>query len=669
MQGLRTIALLLVATFHVWFSRVSGGVDIFLLISAYLMTRSLTARAEVGNLTRPVSFLIRKFARLMPLSYAVALLTLVAAFLLTRVTAWPELTGDATAALSYTENFRLQAQTADYFAADRSLATPYQHYWSLAIQGQVFVIWAVVHFLVERIARGLKASIRWMLLVIFSLIFAGSLAWSVWYTEADQSLAYFDTAARLWEFAAGSLLALVQPWINLPLWLRSVMGWIGLLGVVSCGFLLPVESTFPGYAALWPVVSASLIILSADATPTRFGPDRFLASRVLERISGYTFALYLVHWPVLVYTLRINSTPEAGIRLGTLTLLISAVVSVVLVHIVERPTATWSKRGKTVTNRRRPRIQLRSLVVVVASALIGATAISAAATYSTRAVAAYHAAIEQADYSRLGANAPGNVPDLPEFLPAGTDSNNDWGIVSSNCVDIDVGLCTDSGSGSSAAERSILLVGNSHIAQLHALFDLTAGNQGDWRVRTQIATDCNYSPSFMPDYPECSELWRNAEDFIVSEQPDMVVILGTKSSTDGETLLDLMPGWVEWIKEVSPETVVVVVRDNPRFETSPLSCAARYGWDDPACQFDYTYSEDEELQQTFELSGALWVDLNPDICPDNVCPPALGGVVTYLDDNHLTKTFVYTLAGEFADQISPRVPWWPVNPYGDSPDN
>lgn len=662
-QGLRTVALILVATFHVWFDRVSGGVDIFLLISAYLLTRSLASRAERGVLTNPASFVVRKFARLMPLTFVAAAAILVVGFLLMRPPAWPELLSDAAATFTYTENFRLQALATDYFAVDQSLATPFQHYWSLAIQGQVFVLWAIVHFLIERLARATRLPLRPTLLSVFAIVFGLSLAWSVFITGENQAYAYFDTGARLWEFAAGSMFALIQPWLRLPSWLRAGMGWVGLFGVVSCGFLLPVQSTFPGYTALWPVVSAALIILAAGGVPTSWGPDRILASRLLDRIGSYTFALYLVHWPVLIFTLRITAQSKAGWWLGTLVLLVSVVLSVLLVHTVERPVAKWSNRGQALSDRVLPGVRTHTATTLVASLAFATVVGVGAVAVTQQGTAAYEAAIEAGDYSALGANAnPGSFHD-GEPLPAGIDSSIDWTITESNCAADVPYLCLDTGAPGDGAAPFILMVGNSHIGQLAAIPLETQQRDPSWRVQALAAADCSLPTDAAPTYPDCETLWADAERIIETEQPEVVIVMATKSIIGGEQAFDGLPEWIETLHAVSPNTTVIAVRDNPRFEVAPLHCVMEQDWLSQDCINDYVYATNDVGRDDLEAVGAVWVDLNPWICPDDRCHPATGGVVTYLDDNHLTETYTQTLAGRFADQVRHTVVWWPADPY------
>ncbi|WP_185714977.1 acyltransferase family protein [Gulosibacter macacae] len=675
-QGLRTIALLLVATFHIWFDRVSGGVDIFLLISAYLMTRSLTARAEAGRYTRPIGFLAKKFARLLPAAAAVILLTLVATVVLLPANTWEGNAGDAVASALYVENFRLQAATVDYFAANDALASPFQHFWSLSIQGQVFVAWAFLHLLGELVARTTKIPVRWVLLAGFLIIFGVSLARSVWLTEFNQVYAYFDTWSRLWEFAAGSLLALVHPWIRIPRALRAIMSWVGIAGVLSCGFLLPVASSFPGYAALWPVVSAGLIILSSGGEAPA-GVGRVLAAPVLARIGNYTYALYLTHWPVLVFFLNQQGINHVDAWQGLVVLILATVVAVVVVRLVERPAASWVAKPRTaamaspVTKRviswirdvgwRAPAVIATSLALVFG----GFAAITA---QLERVRLENLELIQSADISALGANAPLDAEfEMPLQDPAYV--KDDWVNVGPDCAPDDPyrsALCFEILPEGGTTERLILTIGNSHSTQFTGALLEVVERHPTWELRTRVAPGCNFSLYLQVEEPDdCAVMWNNASAFIADNNPDMVVVYATWWGPGyGDIRVDGIEEWLVAMRLVAPATEFVVVRDNPRLDISPFDCAVDLGFDDVNCYGQFEQADQSAWQKELEsLGNTTWVDLTDAICPGSFCAPMRGGVVTYLDDNHLTETYARTLAQHLADILNPSVSWWPSDAY------
>lgn len=198
LQGLRALAILLVVVYHVWVGRVSGGVDTFLLVSTFLMTMGMMRRIESCRPLRLAQYWGHVFRRLLPAAaVTIAATLLVGAFLIPAI-GWPQLWPHGWASLLYAENWRLITDAVDYYAPSHLDRSPFQHFWSLSMQGQVFIVWPIVFLVGHRIgkARGAAAARRG-LIAAFSTIFVASLVWSVISTNSAQEVAYFDTFARL----------------------------------------------------------------------------------------------------------------------------------------------------------------------------------------------------------------------------------------------------------------------------------------------------------------------------------------------------------------------------------------------------------------------------------------------------------------------------------------
>ncbi len=341
-QGLRSLAVLMVVSYHIWFGRVSGGVDVFLLISAFLMTVQFVSRYEDA---RPVSLVrhwLHLFWRLLPAVVVVLLGTLAATYVfIPPRTRWIEIVSQGWASLFYVENWLLQRQVVNYYAADHSLASPFQHFWSLSIQGQVFILWPAIFVATAWVCRRLNLRYRAVLLGVFGLIFAVSLAYSIYFTAANQELAYFDTFARLWEFALGTLVALLLPYLRPGRGLRSVLGWAGVAAMLSCGALLQVQTAFPGFVALWPTLAAVAVIVAGGQSGSRFGVDRILSSKLLVGLGSTSYALYLWHWPLLVITLVWIGQDHADAITGTLIVGASLLLAFLTTRFVEQPLRAW----------------------------------------------------------------------------------------------------------------------------------------------------------------------------------------------------------------------------------------------------------------------------------------------------------------------------------------
>lgn len=591
-QGLRTLALFLVVIYHVWFHRVSGGVDVFLLVSAFLMTASVIAATRQGRGFNPATFLVRRFGRLLPLAGATVALTLIGALTFLPVWRWPSLLDDGWASLFYVENMLLQERAADYYSADLTTLSPSQHFWSLSIQGQVFVLWAVTHLIAVLAARITKIPLRVWLALGFGIVFIGSLTFSMWMTEASQERAYFDVRARLWEFALGSLLAVIGE-VRIRTSIARLMIYIGVVMIAACGFLLPVGTTFPGIAALWPLSGAGLILLATTRPTSR---PTLLAHPWLVRAGAYSYALYLVHWPILVIAQSMSSTGQLGIAGGTAVLATSCAVSIALVHAVENPLARFQRSGSV----------WRSAGVVVAIFALGAAMLVGLRPYVDNRAAADPGSSARQSWAELGGECDTDL--LAEYCSALPGSEPDV--------------------------PRVTFLGSSHTQQYMAAFTPTIEREG-WAAQAYLLPGCLFrtTPGEGRDQT-CFEAWSAARSGDLLDDTDVLVILGTASTPEGDRSLDGIDDFVEDVRAHGTE--VITIRDVPRFHDNLFACGEQLGHDDAAC----TVTLDESWADPYASTAAsASLDLTAQICPGLECTPTRDGEYVYLDDNHITATF------------------------------
>ncbi|OLT09449.1 hypothetical protein BJF78_30780 [Pseudonocardia sp. CNS-139] len=330
LQGLRALAVVLVVVYHVWVGRVSGGVDVFFFVTGFLLTGQLVRAAEQGSLDVRQRW-SRTLVRLVPTAAVVLAATAVAGAVLLPASRWAQTVREIGAAALFVENWQLAADAVDY-AAQNDMASVVQHFWSLSIQGQVFLLWPLLIAVVALACRRAPGQLRRRATLALFGVFVVSLAYSVELTVTDQPLAYFHTLTRLWEFAAGGLFALHADRIVLGLRARVAAGWAGVVGLVACGAVLPVSTVFPGVAALWPTGCAALVLL-AGRTGAAGGVDRLLAARPVRYLGDISYALYLWHWPVLVLWLVTRGQQAVGLRGGAAIVLVSLVLAAVTHHL------------------------------------------------------------------------------------------------------------------------------------------------------------------------------------------------------------------------------------------------------------------------------------------------------------------------------------------------
>jgi peptidoglycan/LPS O-acetylase OafA/YrhL len=275
LQGLRALAVVLVVVYHVWVGRVSGGVDVFFLITGFLITGGLHRAAARGGVDVLATWR-RQFSRLLPAVTVVLVAGVVAGFWLLPENRWMPTVRETVASLLFLQNWELAHNSVDYAARDNA-ASIVQHFWSLSIQGQFYLLAPLVVAGVAIATRRDGADLHRRLTGTLLAVGAASFAYSVYLTLVNQPLAYFHSATRIWEFALGGLLAL---WISriedrpeLTPGTRAVLGWGGVAALVSCGILLQVDRAFPGWAALWPTLAAAMVLVAgAVRAPVRRRP-------------------------------------------------------------------------------------------------------------------------------------------------------------------------------------------------------------------------------------------------------------------------------------------------------------------------------------------------------------------------------------------------------------
>ena len=655
----------MVVTYHVWLGRVSGGVDIFLLISAFLMTLSFTRKVDSGAPLRLLSHWLHLLKRLLPAVVVVILGVLAGTWAILPQSRWPDVLEQAWASLLYRQNWLLADSAVDYYAQDHSGASPLQHFWSLSIQGQVFVLWPLVFAGTALLSRLLRrgtgqdhALLRYrsLLAVAFGAIFAVSLAYSIQQTTTNQAHAYFDTGARLWEFALGSLLALALPYVKPGKILRVVLGWAGLVAMLSCGLLLTVDRSFPGFIALWPTLAAAAII-TAGQSGSRFGVDRFLTWKPLVALGDNSYALYLWHWPLLVLALAGAGITAPNLFQGLCIVAASVVLAVLTTRFVEKPLREWHW----------PKLRAWRTAVVIAAC--GALLAGPVAVWQSQLVADEAEAASQPKELTPGAAAlaPENAgKPTPEAktIPAPAAMKNEW-------ADID-GLCTDGNVASDPllqgclqnnkpekVTKRIVVLGDSHAQQYMAALGPIAKSHG-WEVVTLLKGNCRFGGESPERDADCNAFNRASTQYVLDHRPDAVFTVASLTHKEAPFETEV-PQYLEGIKPFTDAGMDVVgIRDNPRFNINMPECVQKNGEDAAECNVP----QQESLAGSSPLDAyrgqvprLALMDMSDFICANGTCPAVVGNVYVYKDDNHLTKTYVQTMIPMFEKRLLAATGW------------
>ncbi|HYZ67755.1 MAG TPA: acyltransferase, partial [Mycobacterium sp.] len=264
LDGLRGIAIALVAVFHVWFGRVSGGVDVFLALSGFFFGgRLLRTALTPGTSLWPVPEVTRLVRRLLPALVVVLAASAVLTILIQPETRWETFADQSLASLGYFQNWELANTASDYLRAGEAVS-PLQHIWSMSVQGQFYIAFlALIFGFAYLLRRRLGNYMRISFVALLGVLTIASFVYAIFAHSADQATAYYNSFARAWELLLGALLGALVPYVRWPMWLRTTVAVVALAAILSCGALIDGVKEFPGPWALVPVGATMLFILSA----------------------------------------------------------------------------------------------------------------------------------------------------------------------------------------------------------------------------------------------------------------------------------------------------------------------------------------------------------------------------------------------------------------------
>lgn len=659
LHGIRGIAILGVVLFHLFGDgRVSGGIDVFLAISGFLFTGMLLREAaETGGAIRASAYLARLVRRLLPPAVLVISVTTVVGLLTLPSPNHSQLLREARASLLYFENFELVWSQLAYGAAGPS-TSPLQHFWSLSVQGQFYVVWPVAVVLSVWFAKRIQVSAAQVMLGVALTVTIGSLAYATHLQEFDQQRAYLLTSTRFWELGFGAVLALLLTRIRIPARASTIMGWLGLSMILSTGFIFNGAELFPGLWALWPLVGFALILISAPSgtTNTRgWTAVRLLSTAPLLRVGDLAYSLFLWHWPVLIFYIEVRDYPEVGPR-GALVVFVTSFGLAWLTHrFVEVPIMKdrSSSRWKTLSWGG----GVLALTATTTSIVLMVTTVPLPEGYSL-------AGVDRDVYPGASSiqNPEVKVPDA-DIYPALSALSNDkpmylgWGCMqefSDSPETAEVLVCEDPKS----PERpgaTIMLAGGSHAGMWHHAFAMLA-EKNNWELLIADKSGCRFGPADDPEGDACHAWQRNFMDVVEERQPDVVVTPGTVSHPAG-TQEQIWPGAPErWDEVVDAGSEVLLMRGTARPEERAADCLSN-GGTSMECGPDGNVINSSNPLEKLDLSEGIYsVDMLDYICPGRECPAVIGNIAVYRDASHLSNSYVESLAPYLDEKIKKEMP-------------
>ncbi|MER5846778.1 acyltransferase family protein [Streptomyces sp. NPDC002012] len=662
-EGLRAVAVLGVLAFHAAVPGLTGGfvgVDVFFVISGYLITGLLVREAVTTGRIRLGEFFSRRARRLLPSAAVVLGAVALAGAWLTGPLRRTDLEYDVVAAALSTANWRFVQQQTDYLAAGHD-QSPLLHFWSLAVEEQFYLFWApllaVFVFGAARTVRRGRA-VRSSVTAVTVLLTLGSFALSLHWTSDSVSLAYLGTPSRVWQFGIGALLALL-PWhlLRSPRPLRLLCGWAGAAALLWCMAEYDASTPYPGYAALVPALATAAVILAGIPDRSRaagakfsdaYGVGRLLAGRVPRAIGRLSYTLYLWHWPVLVL---------AEARLGTLgwpakaaLTLVAVMPALATMRWVEQPL----RRSRTVSElpRRGLSVGVSAVVIPVVLALVmGTTTLQLLGPLAPVDVKGLPSGAAEGPslLTRNGTPLKGG-PVVPSAVQARKDFPPDGGCE----VAPQVTSSPPCLFGATDSPDRIVLLGDSHAGQWFSPMLALAAERG-WVLQELVKQGCPLpelrvkNPQLGRDYHEC-DTWRadTLDRLRKGPKPRLIVIASLNRYTDDQQLLS--HGWEKTLEPLRALGVpIVYLEDTPVPGTDIPACVSAHTENPAACAFDRASARwPDPLARRIaagRLPGVRAVSVNSVLCPAKgaTCPAVLDRILLYRDDAHLTNVAAVVL--------------------------
>ena len=679
-EGMRGLAVLVVVLFHAGLVSVGGGfigVDVFFVISGFLITGLLVREHERSGRIDLLRFYARRMRRLLPAGVVVMVVTLIVALAVVAPLDRSSVGLDAAAAALSVANIRFALAAGDYFTS-AATPSPFLHFWSLAVEEQFYLVWPAMILLV---ARGVHAPRRVVvaLLVIGAVSFAGNLI----LTDSAPNWAFYSLATRAWELALGGLLAVGAGVLaKLPGRMVGVAGWFGLAAIVIAALTFDSSMPYPGMAVLLPCLGSAALIAGGSRP---LGPGRLMSVAPMGFLGKISYSLYLVHWPILILApLVIGRELDDVARVGLVGLCV--ILAFASWALIETPFRT----GMPSLARRPGRTVSLGLTTVVAVAVLAAgpfiggapvDSVTASDTSSTETAEPTDEAWADGLTSPTPATGPTAAP-VGSLAPNPTPTTTPvLDIANTGALPADVKptlararsdeerlrvdgcLAFESVTvppncvyGVKNATFTVALVGDSHAAHWFPAVERLAKHES-WRVVTFVKVSCPFID--MPvrnlllkrEYRECADFNQATIARLKALKPDLTLVSNSRVATHplhaGDDTVAAKGAAVGRMLARIPGRKAIIV-DTPYAQRNVPGCLSAHRDDIDLCAIAHDSAFTDHLGAVeavaSKASGAGLIDLTARICVGDPCSVVVNDIIVYRDEGHLTATFSRSLA-------------------------
>ncbi|OQZ89028.1 acyltransferase [Mycobacterium alsense] len=695
-EGLRAVAVVAVVLFHADVPGVGGGfvgVDVFFVISGFLITGLLWREAKTSGTIRMRRFYGARARRLLPASATVGVITMIASAVLLPPLQAPQVIVDGIACALYVGNYWFIQQQVDYFAASRA-GSPFQHYWSLGVEEQFYLVWpamilgtALLIRLVRRRTRAEATSSKRPYLVVLALVAGVSFALSLAITFVAPFVAFFSLPTRAWQLGAGGLVALTAGrWRRLTPRTAALTGWAGLILILLACTQLGPATPYPGLAALLPVLGAALVIGAGCAAPSQ-GCGRALAVRPMRAMGRVSYSWYLWHWPVVVLAAPLLGHP-LGLAGRLAAVLVSGGLAALTLRFIENPLRFAAPIRRSALASLALGGAATAMAVAVGVALLAsipvpvgrgpaaaALTITATPPSAGSTINAFDAAVQQA-FAQVQAAVTASVglEAVPSNLspPLANAAAEHAAVFQNGCLRnlFEAGQ-PECATGDTTSTTTVALLGDSHATMWSPAFQQIAA-QRHWRVETLGKGAC--TPMDLPitdtirravSNALCQQWRAQVLDRLQAEHPRLVVVSMYRGYgfghgyTPGFTSYD--PVWNDGLARLVQQlrragAQVLVLGPIPNLRVAAPICLSSHLDEASACSSPRSTAVNESgiaaESAATQAAGGHYADLTELFCTKR-CPAIVGNTLVYFDGNHMTLEYARALApviGALADR-------------------
>ena len=675
-QGLRAVAVGLVLLYHAGITWIPGGfvgVDVFFVISGFLITGMLVRQSMKHGRIDLADFYARRIRRILPAATVVLIFVAVVTLVLLPRTRWDSIGTEIIGSALYVVNW-VFAQNTDYLNAEQA-ASPLQHFWTLGVEEQFYIVWPALLLALLWIAcRGRKQEIdteaqqqriRRFLQVGVVLVIVPSFIWSIHYTQTNPAPAYFVTSTRLWELAIGAAIAVFAVQLErVPDKIGYVLQISGLAAIVAAGIFFSGGTSFPGYAALLPTLGSAGVIIGGMSGRATKGFAVLLNGRGMRWIGDLSYSLYLWHWPLVIFaTYLLGGTLPVGY--GLIVVSAAVIPAWLSYRYIEQPFRDWQRLKEKSTRALR-----------AGGSLMATTGVCGIVVLVAASQLAQQNSQPLATDGPVGAEVVEDEPDAVEpvneveaYSPDVTGAQDDLAdIYDDGCFtsesSSDIESCVY---GDEDSDYEVALVGDSHAAHwLPALENLA--DENGWKLTTYNKNACalnsvpvEYNGSH---YESCDEWGDKVLDELTgSDAPDHVIVSASSYPAadssevpDGVETGDIDEGYADvWTQIQDAGVGLTAILDTPRLQFDVPECVAVNQDNLTECTEERGDALDAsayyDMKGAAESSGTDTVDLTDKFCSSESCSPVIGDVLVWRDKHHMTATYAESLTDSLEEEL------------------